>query len=29
MWVVKLGGSLATDPVLPHWLDLAFSLRCS
>lgn len=22
MWVVKLGGSLTTDPALPHWLDL-------
>jgi len=26
MWVVKLGGSLATDPVLPHWLDLLAQL---
>jgi aspartokinase-like uncharacterized kinase len=22
MWVVKLGGSLCTDPVLPQWLEL-------
>jgi aspartokinase-like uncharacterized kinase len=22
MWVVKLGGSLTTDPALPQWLDL-------
>ena len=22
MWVVKLGGSLCSDPVLPQWLDL-------
>ena len=22
MWVVKLGGSLTTDPALPRWLDL-------
>jgi aspartokinase-like uncharacterized kinase len=22
MWVVKLGGSLNADPLLPHWLDL-------
>lgn len=22
MWVVKLGGSLCADPVLPQWLDL-------
>lgn len=22
MWVVKLGGSLAIDPVLRHWLDV-------
>jgi aspartokinase-like uncharacterized kinase len=22
MWVVKLGGSLCADPVLPHWLEL-------
>jgi aspartokinase-like uncharacterized kinase len=22
MWVVKIGGSLCTDPMLPHWLDL-------
>jgi aspartokinase-like uncharacterized kinase len=22
MWVVKLGGSLGTDPLLPQWLDL-------
>jgi len=26
MWVVKLGGSLTTDPVLPHWLDLLAQL---
>jgi aspartokinase-like uncharacterized kinase len=22
MWVVKIGGSLCSDPVLPQWLDL-------
>uniref|UniRef100_C5CPV1 Aspartokinase uridylate kinase-like putative kinase n=1 Tax=Variovorax paradoxus (strain S110) TaxID=543728 RepID=C5CPV1_VARPS len=22
MWVVKIGGSLCADPVLPQWLDL-------
>jgi len=22
MWVVKIGGSLCADPMLPHWLDL-------
>ena len=22
MWVVKLGGSLNADPLLPEWLDL-------
>lgn len=26
MWVVKLGGSLTSDPVLPHWLDLLAQL---
>lgn len=26
MWVVKLGGSLCADPVLPHWLDLLAEL---
>lgn len=26
MWVVKLGGSLAMDPALPHWLDLLAQL---
>jgi len=26
MWVVKLGGSLIADPVLPHWLDLLAQL---
>ncbi|MFZ2651959.1 MAG: aspartate kinase [Burkholderiaceae bacterium] len=26
MWVVKLGGSLNTDPVLPEWLDLLAQL---
>jgi len=26
MWVVKLGGSLSADPVLPHWLDLLAQL---
>ena len=26
MWVVKLGGSLTTDPTLPHWLDLLAQL---
>jgi len=26
MWVVKLGGSLATDPLLPQWLDLLAQL---
>ena len=26
MWVVKLGGSLSTDPALPLWLDLLAQL---
>ena len=26
MWVVKLGGSLTTDPALPQWLDLLAQL---
>ena len=26
MWVVKLGGSLCADPVLPQWLDLLAQL---
>jgi aspartokinase-like uncharacterized kinase len=26
MWVVKIGGSLGSDPVLPHWLDLLAQL---
>jgi 5-(aminomethyl)-3-furanmethanol phosphate kinase len=26
MWIVKLGGSLSMDPVLPEWLDLLTSL---
>ncbi|MEP7295112.1 MAG: aspartate kinase [Burkholderiales bacterium] len=26
MWVVKLGGSLIADAVLPHWLDLLAQL---
>ena len=26
MWVVKLGGSLGTDPLLPQWLDLLAQL---
>jgi aspartokinase-like uncharacterized kinase len=26
MWVVKLGGSLTTDPALPEWLDLLAQL---
>jgi aspartokinase-like uncharacterized kinase len=26
MWVVKLGGSLCGDPVLPQWLDLLAQL---
>lgn len=26
MWVVKLGGSLCTDPVLPLWLELLAQL---
>lgn len=26
MWVVKLGGSLCSDPVLPKWLDLLAQL---
>lgn len=26
MWVVKLGGSLATDPLLPQWLALLAQL---
>ena len=26
MWVVKLGGSLIADPVLPHWLELLAQL---
>lgn len=26
MWVVKLGGSVCTDPLLPHWLDLLADL---
>ena len=26
MWVVKLGGSLCSDPVLPQWLELLAQL---
>jgi 5-(aminomethyl)-3-furanmethanol phosphate kinase len=26
MWIVKLGGSLCTDPLLPKWLDLLAQL---
>lgn len=26
MWVIKLGGSLSDDPVLPDWLELLTSL---
>jgi len=26
MWIVKLGGSLCADPVLPQWLDLLAQL---
>lgn len=26
MWVVKIGGSLSADPVLPQWLELCASL---
>jgi aspartokinase-like uncharacterized kinase len=26
MWIVKLGGSLGTDPLLPQWLDLLAQL---
>jgi len=26
MWVVKLGGSLGTDPLLPQWLELLAQL---
>ena len=26
MWVVKLGGSLNSDPVLPQWLELLAEL---
>ena len=26
MWIVKLGGSLGTDPLLPRWLDLLVQL---
>ncbi len=26
MWIVKLGGSLTTDPALPRWLDLLAQL---
>lgn len=26
MWVVKIGGSLNTDPLLPEWLDLLVQL---
>jgi len=26
MWIVKLGGSLSVDPVLPDWLELLTSL---
>ena len=26
MWVIKLGGSLSGDPVLPDWLDLLTTL---
>ena len=26
MWIVKLGGSLSADPVLPQWLDLLAQL---
>jgi aspartokinase-like uncharacterized kinase len=26
MWVVKLGGSLNADPLLPHWLELLSQL---
>ena len=26
MWIVKLGGSLCTDPLLPQWLDLVAQL---
>ena len=26
MWIVKLGGSLSSDPALPHWLELLAQL---
>ena len=26
MWVVKIGGSVCTDPLLPHWLELLADL---
>ena len=26
MWVVKIGGSLNTDPLLPEWLELLVQL---
>ena len=26
MWVVKLGGSLTADPLLPQWLELLAQL---
>jgi aspartokinase-like uncharacterized kinase len=26
MWIVKLGGSLCADPILPQWLDLLAQL---
>jgi 5-(aminomethyl)-3-furanmethanol phosphate kinase len=26
MWVVKIGGSLSADPLLPHWLELLAQL---
>jgi aspartokinase-like uncharacterized kinase len=26
MWVVKIGGSLGADPLLPHWLELLAQL---
>lgn len=28
MWVVKIGGSLCADPLLPDWLELLAQLGC-